>query len=131
MDISDFTIKTIEGWLEEDVSIPIIKSDIYEKGNELVIEMDIPAVDPDSVECFVQNNAICIQGVKMETVSADVIRYHQIERAFGSFAKTVSIPVTSDTKNVKAVMKNGVLKIILKKVQERRHTKTNIKIEKG
>ncbi len=131
MDFTDFTIKTIEGWLEEDVSIPIIKSDIFEKGGELVIEMDIPAVEMDSLECFIQDNTICVQGVKVETVPPDVMRYNQIERAFGNFTKTVPIPVTCDTKNVKAVLKNGVLKIILKKVQERRHAKTIIKIEKG
>jgi HSP20 family protein len=131
MDFTDFTIRTIEGWLEEDVSTPVIKSDIYEKGSELIIEMDIPAIDADNIECFIQNDIIYIQGVKLEVVPSDVMRYNQIERAFGNFNKTIPVPITCDTKNVKAVLKNGVLKIILKKVQERRHSKTLIKIEKG
>ncbi len=130
MDFSNFTIKTIEGWLEEDVSTPIIKSDIYEEKNELVIEMDIPSVDADSIECFVQHNTIYVQGVKMETIPDDVIKYNQVERAFGNFTKDIPIPLTCDTKNVRAVLKNGVLKIIFKKIQERRHSKTYIKIEK-
>ncbi len=131
MDFTDFTIRTIESWLEEDVSTPVIKSDIYEKGNELIFEMDIPAIEADNMECFIQNDVIYIQGVKLEVVPTDVMRYNQIERAFGNFSKTIPIPVTCDTKNVKAVLKNGVLKIILKKVQERRHSKILIKIEKG
>lgn len=131
MDFTDFTIKTIESWLEEDVSIPIIKSDIYEKGNELIIEMDMPAVDMDDIKCFVQNNAICIQGIKIESVAPDVIRYNQVERSFGNFTKTIPIPITCDTKNVRATLKNGVLKIIFKSIQERRHSKTYIKIERG
>ena len=131
MDFTDFTIRTIEGWLEEDVSTPVIKSDLYEKGLELIIEMDMPAIDASGIECFIHNDIIYIQGVKLEAVPADVTRYNQIERAFGNFTKTIPIPVTCDTKNVKAFLKNGVLKIILKKVQERRHVKTLIKIEKG
>ncbi len=131
MDFADFTIKAIEGWLDEDVSSPIIKSDIYEKNNELIIEMDLPSLDPSNIECFIHNGVLYIQGVKLESVPADVMRYNQIERAFGNFTKTVPLPVTCDTKNVRGILKNGVLKIILKKVQERRHVKTLIKIEKG
>jgi HSP20 family protein len=131
MDFTDFTIKTIESWLEEDVSVPIIKSDIYEKNNELIIEMDMPAVEADNLECFIQNNTICIQGMKAETVAPNVIRYNQVERSFGNFTKTIPIPVTCDTKNVRTILKNGVLKVILKKIQERRHLKTHIKIERG
>jgi|YelNatPaOPRAMG01_1025707.scaffolds.fasta_scaffold03451_4 HSP20 family protein len=131
MDFTDFTIRTIEGWLEEDVSTPIIKSDIYEENNQLIIEADLPGVDHNSVECFIYNNAVYIQGVKLESVPADLMRYNQIERAFGNFTKVIPIQTTCDTRNVKAVLKNGVLKIILKKIEERRHTKTIIKIEKG
>ena len=131
LDFTDFTIKAIEGWLEEDVSIPIIKSDLYEKNNELIIELDIPSLDASNIECFIHNDVVYVQGVKLEAVPADVMRYTQIERAFGNFTKTIPIPVTCDTKNVRAILKNGVLKIILKKVQERRHSKTLIKIEKG
>lgn len=131
MDFTDFTIKTIESWLEEDVSIPIIKSDIYEKDNELIIEMDMPAVEVDNIECFIQNNTICIQGMKTETVAPNVIKYNQVERSFGNFTKTIPIPITCDTKNVKSILKNGVLKISLGKIQERRHSKTHIKIERG
>lgn len=131
MDFTDFTIKTIESWLEEDVSIPIIKSDIYEKGNELIIEMDVPAIDMGDIQCFVQSNEICIQGIKAESVGPDVMRYNQVERSFGNFTKTIPLPITCDTKNVRAVLKNGVLKIIFKKIQERRHSKMHIKIERG
>ncbi len=130
-DFTDFTLRTIEGWLEEDVSTPVIKSDIYEKDDELVIESDVPAIDAAGIECFVQNGVVYINGVKAESVPQDVTRYTQIERSFGSFTKTITLPVTCDTKNVKAVLKNGVLKVILKRVQERRHTKTIVKIEKG
>ncbi len=131
MDFTDFTIKTIESWLEEDVSIPIIKSDIYEKGNELIIELDVPAIDMGDIQCFVQSNEICIQGIKAESVGPDVMRYNQVERSFGNFTKTIPLPITCDTKNVRAVLKNGVLKIIFKKIQERRHSKMHIKIERG
>ncbi|MCL4557468.1 MAG: Hsp20/alpha crystallin family protein [Deltaproteobacteria bacterium] len=131
MDFTNFTIKTIESWLEEDVSVPVIKSDMYEKGRELIIEMDVPGIEVDSIECFIQSNVIYVQGIKAETVAPDVARYNQIERSFGNFTKTIPIPITCDTKDVKAVLKSGVLKIILKKIEERRHSKTHIKIERG
>ncbi len=131
MDFTDFTIKTIESWLEEDVSVPVIKSDIYEKNRELVIEMDIPGIDTDSMECFIQSSIIYVRGIKAETVAPDVVRYDQIERSFGNFTKAIPIPITCDTRDVRAVLKNGVLKIILKKIEERRHAKAHIKVERG
>ncbi|MGB9735213.1 MAG: Hsp20/alpha crystallin family protein [bacterium] len=131
MDFTDFTIKTIEGWLEEDVSAPLIKSDIYEDNDQLIVEIDVPGIDEKNLECFIYNNNIHVQGIKLESIPSDLIRYNQIERAFGNFTKSIPIPTTCDTKNVKAILKNGVLKIILKKIEERRRTKTIIKIEKG
>lgn len=130
MDFTDFTIKTIEGWLEEDASAPIIKSDIYEDNNHLIVEVDVPGVEQNNLECFIYNNNIYIQGLKLESIPLDLLRYNQIERTFGNFTKSIPIPTTCDTKNVKAVLKNGVLRIILKKIEERRRMKTIIKIEK-
>ncbi len=131
MELGDIAIETIKTWMDGDIGIPDIKSDIYEKQDELIIEMDVPGVDAGHVECFVQNNAVYVYGEKFEVVEHNIIRYGQVERTFGSFTKIIPIQSTCDTRNIKAVLKNGVLKIILKKIQDRRVSKISIKIEKG
>ena len=74
--------------------------DIYETENELVVKADLPDVDPKDIDVRVENND---KG------------YHRIERNYGNFVRSFSVPNTFDTDKINAAFKNGVLTVTLTK----------------
>ncbi len=88
--------------------------DILETENDLLLTMDVPGITMSDVEIRLENNNLNIQGQrKFEQVNGK--GYHRIERSYGSFARSFTLPNTVDTERVRAEYKNGVLTITLPK----------------
>jgi len=88
--------------------------DILETENDLLLTMDVPGISMSDVEIRLENNNLNIQGQrKFEQVNGK--GYHRIERSYGSFARSFTLPNTVDTERVRADYKNGVLTITLPK----------------
>jgi HSP20 family protein len=89
--------------------------DIYETENELVLKADLPDVDPNAVDVRVENQTLTLSGErKFESEKSDK-GFHRIERSYGSFTRSFTLPNTFDTGNVAASYKNGVLTVKLPK----------------
>jgi HSP20 family protein len=89
--------------------------DIYETENELVVQADLPDVDPKEIDVRVENQTLTIAGErKFETSSTDK-GYHRIERSYGNFVRSFSVPNSFDTDKINAAYKNGVLTVSLTK----------------
>lgn len=89
--------------------------DIYETENELVLKADLPEVEAKDVDVRVENQTLTISGErKFESDKAEK-GFHRIERSYGSFTRSFTLPNTFDTSNVQANFKNGVLSIRLPK----------------
>jgi HSP20 family protein len=89
--------------------------DIRETENELVLEMDVPGVAQEDVEIRLENYALTIKGERKFDSENQGKGYHRIERSYGSFARTFTLPNSVDTEKVKADYKNGVLSVTLPK----------------
>ena len=88
--------------------------DILETENDLLLTMDVPGITMSDVEIRLENNNLNIQGQrKFEQVNGK--GYHRIERNYGSFARSFTLPNTVDTERVRAEYKNGVLTVTLPK----------------
>jgi HSP20 family protein len=88
--------------------------DIYESGNhELVIKAELPDMNKDEIEITVENNTLTLRGEKKMDSSIKEEQCHRIERTYGAFSRTFSLPTTVDTSKVAADYKNGVLTIKL------------------
>ncbi|HNV03132.1 MAG TPA: Hsp20/alpha crystallin family protein [Vicinamibacterales bacterium] len=88
--------------------------DIYDAGNhELVIKAELPDMTKDDIEIVVANNSLTLRGEKKMDSSIKEESCHRIERTYGAFSRSFSLPPTVDASKVSADYKNGVLTIKL------------------
>ncbi len=93
----------------------IPRVDIYERGEEIFVEAEIPGVSASEVEITVQSNRVEIKGRKKETFSSKRIKFLRLEREFGTFRRLITLPGTVVPDKARAFLSNGVLKLCLKK----------------
>lgn len=89
--------------------------DIMEKGNEVVLKMDLPEMNQNEIEIKVEENTLIIQGERKLIKESSDTSYLQIERPFGNFQRTFALPKGIDQEKIKAGYKEGVLRIVLPK----------------
>jgi HSP20 family protein len=92
--------------------------DIYETENELVFKADVPDVDPKDIDVRVENQTLTLAGERKFEAPTAVNGnkgYHRIERNYGKFVRSFSVPAVFDTEKVNASFKNGVLSVTLPK----------------
>jgi len=92
--------------------------DIFERGNEIVLKVDLPEVSQNEVEIRVEENMLIIQGERRFIKDTPDENYIQIERPYGTFHRTFNIPRTIDQEGIKASFKDGVLRVVLPRKQE-------------
>ena len=102
--------------------------DVIEEENQVRIEVEMPGVDPNDVEVSVGENSVTIRGEKKVEIGEEDKSYHRTERPFGSFQRTISLPVEVDTERTVAAFKHGVLKITFPKTEQKMR-KVPVKIE--
>jgi HSP20 family protein len=105
--------------------------DIYETENELVLKADLPDLNEKDLDIRIENNMLTIQGERKfeETVNKD--NYLRVERSFGSFTRSFSLPNTVDTEGIHAEYRNGVLTVQLPKRAEAKPKQVKVKITNG
>jgi HSP20 family protein len=92
--------------------------DIYETDNEVVLKAEVPGVNQKDIDIQVENNTLTLLGerkIDKETVREN---YHRIERSYGSFVRSFTLPGTVDQEKIRADYKDGVLKIEMPKREE-------------
>jgi HSP20 family protein len=89
--------------------------DVYDRKDELVVELEIPGMKPEEVDIKVQENHLIVEGsLKRANEYSDKERCY-CERSYGKFHRVVHLPATIDEANVKASFDNGILTIRLPK----------------
>ncbi|HEY3130494.1 MAG TPA: Hsp20/alpha crystallin family protein [Acidobacteriota bacterium] len=101
--------------------------DIYETDNEVVLKAELPEVDKKNLDVRIENNTLTIRGERKFADEVNRENYHRIERAYGTFARSFTLPNVVDPENVEATFKDGILKLVLHKRVETRPR--SIKIE--
>jgi HSP20 family protein len=92
--------------------------DIYETEHELVVEADLPEVDPKDLDIRVENNLLTIRGERKFEKKVNEDNYLRIERAYGSFSRSFSLANTVNSEAIKADYQNGVLTLTIPKREE-------------
>jgi HSP20 family protein len=92
--------------------------DILERGNEIVLKVDLPEVNQNEIEIRVEENTLTIQGERRFIKEIPDENYIQVERPYGTFRRTFNIPRTIDQEGIKASYKDGVLRVVLPRKQE-------------
>jgi HSP20 family protein len=92
--------------------------DVSETETELKIEAELPGVDEKDVEVVVSDNMLTIKGEKKSETEEKKKDYHLIERSYGSFTRSLTLPFAVQPDQAKATFKKGVLTITLPKPPE-------------
>ncbi len=92
--------------------------DIVERGNEVVMKVDLPEVTQSEIDIRVEEGTLIVQGQRKFVKESAEENYVQIERPYGTFRRTFSIPRTIDQESIKASYKDGVLRIVLHRKRE-------------
>jgi HSP20 family protein len=88
--------------------------DIYETGNhELVLKAELPDVPREDITLRVENNTLTISGERKMDGEIKEEQYHRVERTYGTFSRSFTLPPTVDTGAIGAEYKNGVLTVRL------------------
>ena len=88
--------------------------DVFENENkELVLKAELPDVKKEDVSVTVENNTLTLSGERKFEAEVKKDHYHRLERSFGSFSRSFSLPATVDSAKIAAEFKNGVLTIRL------------------
>jgi HSP20 family protein len=89
--------------------------DIFETENELVLKADLPEVKLEDIEVRVENQTLTVKGERKFERDETNRGYHRIERSYGVFERSFTVPATVDADKVGADYKNGVLTVKLPK----------------
>jgi len=92
--------------------------DIYETPNELVVKADLPEVNEKDIDVRVENNLLTIRGERKFEKSVTEENFLRVERAYGAFSRSFSLPNTVNSETIGAEYKNGVLTVTLPKREE-------------
>lgn len=92
--------------------------DIIERVDEVVLKIDLPEIDQNEIDVKIEENTLIIQGERKFLKDATGGNYIQIERPYGNFQRTFTIPKIIDQEGIKASYKDGVLRIVLPKRAE-------------
>lgn len=92
--------------------------DIFETDKEIVLKAELPEMQEKDIEIKVEDNVLSISGERHMEKEVKEESYHRIERAYGSFNRSFTLPRTVDRDAIKAAYKDGVLKVSLPKKEE-------------
>ena len=87
--------------------------DIFENEGNLVLKAELPGIEPKDVDVRVENNVLTLRGERKFESEVKREQYHRVERLYGTFSRSFSLPATLDAGRVSAEYKDGVLSVVL------------------
>jgi HSP20 family protein len=104
--------------------------DIYEHDGNLVLKAELPGIDPKDVDVRVENNVLTLRGERRFDQEVKRENCHRVERAYGSFSRSFTLPNVVDTVNIKAEYRDGVLRVTMPKREEAKPKQIQVQISK-
>ncbi|HEX9443103.1 MAG TPA: Hsp20/alpha crystallin family protein [Candidatus Binatia bacterium] len=123
-----FPFVSDDRWMERlGVREPAV--DIYEDGDDLVVKAEMPGLDADDIDVTLTDHLLILRGEKQKEEEVNENDYYRSERVYGAFVRSIPLPAETDTENVRANFKNGVLEIRLPKSEAAKKKEVKINVE--
>ncbi|WP_435547860.1 Hsp20/alpha crystallin family protein [Desulfobacterium sp. N47] len=103
--------------------------DIAETDTEFIIKAEIPEISKDDVKVTIDNGILTIKGERKKEKEEKGKKYHRIERYYGNFIRSFTLPDNVDESNIKASFKDGMLSLNIKKTKESKPKLIEVKLE--
>ncbi len=92
--------------------------DVYEDEHNVALKIEVPGIDEKDIDVRIENNTLTVHGERKIEKEEKEENYRRVERQYGSFTRTFTLPTTVDSEKVSATYDKGVLKITLPKKAE-------------
>lgn len=103
--------------------------DIYENDNEIVVKAELPEVKKEDVHVAIENNVLTIRGERKFSEETKQENYHRVERSYGEFMRSFTLPNFVDATKVNADFKDGILRVTLAKREEAKPKQIEVKVK--
>jgi HSP20 family protein len=92
--------------------------DVYEDEHNVTLKIEVPGIDEKDIDVRIENNALTVHGERKFEKEEKEENFRRVERQYGSFTRTFTLPTTVDAEKVSANYDKGILKIALPKKAE-------------
>jgi len=103
--------------------------DVLETKDGLQLTAELPGIDPKDVEVTIENGVLSIRGERSFEKAAEGETYHRVERVYGTFERSFTLPSSLDAEHIDARFKNGLLTLHLPKREEAKPKPIKIQVE--
>jgi HSP20 family protein len=104
--------------------------DVYEDEHNITLKIEVPGIDENDINISIENNTLTVRGERRFEKDEKEENFHRIERVYGSFARSFTVPNTVDPEQISAHYEKGVLKIRLAKKAEAKPKLIKVNVEK-
>lgn len=103
--------------------------DVYENDqHEIVLKAELPGLSREDIEVRVENNTLTIKGERKRETDVKEEQYHRVERSYGAFTRSFSLPSSVDAEKVKADFRDGLLTVTLPAKEESKPRQIQVKV---
>jgi HSP20 family protein len=100
--------------------------DLVESEDHLVLRADLPGLDSDDVNIELKDGVLTVSGERRAEHGEQADSFYRVERAFGTFSRSLSLPGRVDADRITATFENGVLEVRIPKPEERKPHRVEI-----
>ncbi len=120
---------TLFGRLREEEFPAYPAIDVYDDKDNIVVKAEVPGLKREDIEIQIKGRDLLIKGEKKKEEEVKDENYYYAERVYGAFSRTVRLPVDVKSDEVKAKFRNGILEIVLPKVEEAKPKEIKVEVE--
>jgi HSP20 family protein len=102
--------------------------DVFETPENIVLKADLPDVNKDEVDISIENNTLTIKGERNMENEVNEKNFYRMERSYGTFSRSFTLPPTVAGEKVEAVFNDGVLTLTLPKREESKPRQIKVKV---
>ena len=84
----------------------------------MILKAELPEINQKDIDIQVENNILVLRGERRFEKEAKRENFHRIERAYGAFARSFTLPAAIDQEKIRADYKDGILKVVMPKREE-------------
>ena len=103
--------------------------DLSETKDAYLVEAAVPGLKPEDLEITVENNVLTIKGETRQEAETKDRNYHRVERRFGAFQRTITLPNTVKADAINAQLEHGILKLEIPKAEEVKPRKIAVNVD--
>ncbi|MBI5116853.1 Hsp20/alpha crystallin family protein [Candidatus Poribacteria bacterium] len=103
--------------------------DMYEDENKVVVKAELPGLTDKDIDVNIMNGTLTVKGEKKKEEEKKEHGFYRLERSYGAFSRSITLPAAVDAGKVTASFKNGILEIELPKKEEAKPKQIKVKVD--